>query len=203
MTEIKICGLRREEDIDYVNELLPEYAGFVFCRSKRKVDPLSAKNLIERLDPSIKRVGVFLDQGISEVKDIADFCGLDLLQFHGSESPEYCDGFSQIVWKAFSIINESSFENIANYNVRGFLLDSFTKAQGGSGKKFNWDLLEGREIPGKFILAGGIHSGNVEEAILRISPDILDVSSGVETDGKKDYYKIKELIGKVRLCQSI
>lgn len=203
MTEIKICGLRREEDIDYVNELLPEYAGFVFCKSKRKVDPPSAKKLIERLDPSIKRVGVFLDQEIFEVEEIAVLCNLDILQFHGSESPAYCDTFSREVWKAFSIKDENSFDIIESYNIRGFLLDSFTESKGGSGKKFNWDLLEGREIPGKFILAGGIHSGNVEEAILRISPDILDVSSGVETDGKKDYYKIKELIGKVRLCQSI
>ncbi|MGO4986934.1 MAG: phosphoribosylanthranilate isomerase [Gallicola sp.] len=198
-TKIKICGLQSAEDIEMVNELMPEYAGFVFCESRRKVSKEKAEELIKSLDSKIKKVGVFLDQDLEEVHNIAQDCSLDILQFHGSESQQYCNSFIQEIWKSFLVEDESSLEMLENYSTEGYLLDSFVKrVAGGSGKKFNWEILENKEIPRTFILAGGLNSENVQEGIRRTKPDIVDVSSGVETNGCKDYQKIKEFIRKVR-----
>lgn len=198
-TKIKICGLQSAEDIEMVNELMPEYAGFVFCESRRKVSKEKAEELIKSLDSKIKKVGVFLDQELEEVHNIAQDCSLDILQFHGSESQQYCNSFIQEIWKSFLVEDESSLEMLENYSTEGYLLDSFVKrVAGGSGKKFNWEILENKEIPRTFILAGGLNSENVQEGIRRTKPDIVDVSSGVETNGCKDYQKIKEFIRKVR-----
>lgn len=198
-TKIKICGLQSAEDIEMVNELMPEYAGFVFCESRRKVSKEKAEELIKSLDSKIKKVGVFLDQDLEEVHNIAQDCSLDILQFHGSESQQYCNSFIQEIWKSFLVEDESSLEMLENYSTEGYLLDSFVKrVAGGSGKKFNWEILENKEIPRTFIIAGGLNSENVQEGIRRTKPDIVDVSSGVETNGCKDYQKIKEFIRKVR-----
>lgn len=198
-TKIKICGLQGAEDIEMVNELMPEYAGFVFCESRRKVSKEKAEELIKSLDSKIKKVGVFLDQDLEEVHNIAQDCSLDILQFHGSESQQYCNSFIQEIWKSFLVEDESSLEMLENYSTEGYLLDSFVKrVAGGSGKKFNWEILENKEISRTFILAGGLNSENVQEGIRRTKPDIVDVSSGVETNGCKDYQKIKEFIRKVR-----
>lgn len=198
-TKIKICGLQSAEDIEMANELMPEYAGFVFCESRRKVSKEKAEELIKSLDSKIKKVGVFLDQDLEEVHNIAQDCSLDILQFHGSESQQYCNSFIQEIWKSFLVEDESSLEMLENYSTEGYLLDSFVKrVAGGSGKKFNWEILENKEIPRTFILAGGLNSENVQEGIRRTKPDIVDVSSGVETNGCKDYQKIKEFIRKVR-----
>lgn len=198
-TKIKICGLQSAEDIEMVNELMPEYAGFVFCESRRKVSKEKAEELIKSLDSKIKKVGVFLDQDLEEVHNIAQDCSLDILQFHGSESQQYCNSFIQEIWKSFLVEDESSLEMLENYSTEGYLLDSFVKrVAGGSGKKFNWEILENKEISRTFILAGGLNSENVQEGIRRTKPDIVDVSSGVETNGCKDYQKIKEFIRKVR-----
>ena len=136
---------------------------------------------------------------MEEVHNIAQDCSLDILQFHGSESQQYCNSFIQEIWKSFLVEDESSLEMLENYSTEGYLLDSFVKrVAGGSGKKFNWEILENKEIPRTFILAGGLNSENVQEGIRRTKPDIVDVSSGVETNGCKDYQKIKEFIRKVR-----
>lgn len=198
-TKIKICGLQRKEDIEYINKLKPEYIGLVFCKSRRKVSKEQAKELLKDLDPKIQKVGVFMNQKLEKVEEILDYCGLDILQFHGFENQAYCGSFRKEVWKSFSIEDENSIERLKEYNTDGYLLDSFVKGiPGGSGEAFQWDLLENKKIPNKFILAGGLHSGNVQEAIQRIQPDIVDISSGVETNGYKDYQKIKDFIRKVR-----
>ena len=198
-TKIKICGLQSAEDIEMVNELMPEYAGFVFCESRRKVSKEKAEELIKSLDSKIKKVGVFLDQDLEEVHNIAQDCSLDILQFHGSESQQYCNSFIQEIWKSFLVEDESSLEMLENYSTEGYLLDSFVKrVAGGSGKKFNWEILENKEIPRTFILAGGLNSENVQEGIRRTKPDIVDVSSGVETDGRKDSDKMMQFVEQVR-----
>ncbi|MEG6570828.1 phosphoribosylanthranilate isomerase [Thermoanaerobacterium thermosaccharolyticum] len=200
MALIKICGIRRTEDVEYLNILKPDYAGFVFADSKRKVDINTAHDLIENLDRDIKKVGVFVNEEISEVRYIADFLKLDVLQFHGDETQEYIDNFKDyFVWKAIRISEKKDISKIESYHVDGILLDSKIEGfYGGSGKSFDWNLIKDANMNCTFILAGGIDTNNVLMAINMLKPDIVDVSSGVEIDGFKNYDLIKEIIYKVR-----
>jgi phosphoribosylanthranilate isomerase len=200
MVKIKVCGLKRPEDIDYVNELKPEYIGFVFAKSKREVTLEQAKSLKEKLDKGIKTVGVFLNRDIEEVKTIAASVKLDVLQFHGDETQEYIDNFKNYeCWKAETVSDIEDLEKLKDYNVDAFLLDSCVKgARGGTGESFNWESFKGIGEKYKIILAGGLDAGNVREGIRIIKPFAVDVSSGVEVDGVKNFEKIKEFIEKVR-----
>jgi len=199
LTKIKICGLKREEDILYVNKLKPDYVGFVFAKSSRQVDKFRARKLINDLDRNIKRVGVFLNSPIDEVKEAAHYCGLDILQFHGDEQPGYCNSFEHEVWKVFRIIDTNSLEQLQKYNVAGYLLDTFVKGQyGGTGKPFNWDIISNISKSKFIILAGGLTPENVKEAINTTQSEAVDVSSGVEVNGYKDFEKMKKFIENVR-----
>ena len=199
MVAIKICGLRRGEDIAYANRLKPEYIGFVFAKSKRQIDPYVARRLIGGLDKSIKKVGVFLNHSIKEVKEIERLCNLDVLQFHGDEDPEYCNNFEREVWKAFFIRDEKSLELLEKYKVHKYLLDTWIKGEaGGTGQQFNWKLATKIGKTKYIVLAGGLFPGNIKKAIEIVKPTIVDASSGVETDGFKDFEKIKDFIEKVR-----
>lgn len=203
MTKIKICGLRRIEDIEMVNKNLPDYVGFIFAESKRKVDKEKVKELIDRLDKRVKTVGIFVDETREEVKKIAKYCRLDILQFHGEETAEYCDHFRDQyeIWKAFSVKDRGIEKRLLKYkkHIDLYLLDAYNKeVRGGSGKVFNWDLIEGMSKKYKIALAGGINSKNILEAVEKVNPYIIDLSSGVETDGFKDGEKIKEIIKKIR-----
>ena len=206
MTQIKICGLKRIEDVDYVNELLPDYIGFVFAKSRRQVDLKLAKTLSERLNPKIKKVGVFVNEDIDNVKAATNGASLDILQFHGDEDGKYLSNFKDfIVWKSKSI--DISLEKISNefiadlneYNIDAVVLDSSVRGKvGGTGKSFNWELAAEINLTSKLILAGGLSIDNVCEAINIVKPYAVDISSGVETNGVKDFNKIKKFIEKVR-----
>ena len=200
MVEIKVCGLKREEDIKYVNELKPDYIGFVFAKSSREITLGWGKNLVEKLDKNIKTVGIFVDKEISEVEKIASNLKLDVLQFHGKEDNEYMSYFKDYeVWKALGVNNKEDLKEINKYKADGILLDSKVLGRiGGTGKSFNWDIISNFKIDKKLILAGGLNSNNVKEGISKVNPNIVDVSSGVEIDGFKDFDKIKEFIKKVR-----
>ncbi|MBU5427983.1 phosphoribosylanthranilate isomerase [Tissierella pigra] len=199
MVEIKICGLRRYEDVDYVNKLKPEYIGFVFAKSKRQIDFYMARRLANSLNKDIKKVGIFLNHSIREVKEIEKLCNLDVLQFHGDESPSYCNCFENEVWKSFLIKDEKSLGLLEKYNVDKYLLDTWIEGEvGGTGKKFNWELAKEITKTKSIVLAGGLCSENIKNAIQIVRPTVVDVSSGVETDGYKDYGKIKDFIKKVR-----
>lgn len=202
MTLVKICGIRRSEDVEYLNNLKPDYAGFVFAESKRNVDVNTAYDLIKNLDRKIKKVGVFVNEEISKVRNVAAFLNLDVLQFHGDESQDYMDNFNDYtVWKAIRISEKSDISQLTNYHVDGILFDSKVKGfYGGSGRKFDWNLIKGAKaiLKCKFILAGGINVDNVLKAVEMVRPDVIDVSSGVEVDGFKDYELMKDLICKVR-----
>lgn len=203
MTKIKICGLRRVEDIEMVNENLPDYVGFIFAESKRKITKEVAKKLIERLDKRIKTVGVFVNESEKKVEEIAKYCGLDILQFHGEETTEYCDKFKEKykVWKAFSVKDNGIEKKLIEYkeHTELCLLDAYNKkVRGGSGEIFNWDLIHGISEKYKIALAGGITSENILEAEKQVKPYIIDLSSGVETDGFKDKEKIEKVIKKIR-----
>ncbi|NLZ49454.1 MAG: phosphoribosylanthranilate isomerase [Clostridiales bacterium] len=200
MIKVKICGLTRALDIEYVNEFKPDYAGFVFADSKRRVSADQALELAKNLSNDIKIVGVFVNEDINTVREIAEKVKLDILQFHGDEDINYINSFKDYeVWKAISIKSEEDLLNLNGYSDVRFLLDSKIEGlRGGSGKTFDWNILKDFDLQNKIILAGGLNCENILDALRIVKPYGVDVSSGVESEGVKDYKKIKEFIGKVR-----
>jgi phosphoribosylanthranilate isomerase len=200
LVKVKICGLRRKEDIEYANELKPDYVGFVFAKSKRQIEVEQALDLISLLDKEIKTVGVFVNEPVENALKIAQTLNLDVLQFHGDETQDYIDNFKNFtVWKAIRIKDKEDLEKTKEFKVNSFVFDTLTKNEyGGTGKTFNWKVLKGMELNVPIILAGGLNENNVEEAIKIVDPYAVDVSSGVETEGYKDFKKMKSFIEKVR-----
>lgn len=210
MFRVKICGLTRKEDIECVNQLLPDYIGIVFAKSSRRVTKNHAKKLIKNIDNRIKKVGIFVNENIDVLLETSICCDLEVLQLHGDETPQYIEelknkissvnGNKDIqIWKAFRIKDDSSLEQMRDYSVDAFVLDAYIEGEyGGAGKTFNWDLAVKAKEYGKIILAGGLNSENVNEGIRIVEPYVVDVSSGVETDGLKDKEKIKRFIEIVR-----
>lgn len=200
MVKVKICGLRRKEDIEYANELKPDYVGFVFAKSKRQVEVEQALYLIRLLDKEVKTVGVFVNEPVENALKIAQTLNLDVLQFHGDETQDYIDNFKNFtVWKAIRIKDKEDLEKTKEFKVNSFVFDTLTKNEyGGTGKTFNCEVLKGIELNVPIILAGGLNENNVEEAIKIVNPYAVDVSSGVETEGYKDFKKMKSFIEKVR-----
>ncbi|MBQ7223776.1 MAG: phosphoribosylanthranilate isomerase [Erysipelotrichaceae bacterium] len=190
MTQIKICGLFRDCDIDYVNEAGSDYAGFIisFPRSHRSIDPAEAARLRKKLNPEIKAVGVFVDQPRQYVQKAAREIGLDVIQLHGHEDDDYIEEIRSqtglVIWKAFKIREPQDLAAASASKADMVLLDNGY----GTGKQFDWSLLDGFDRP--FILAGGLREENIPEAIRMFDPRVLDVSSGVETDKLKDREKI-------------
>ena len=196
-TELKICGLKRLEDIIAVNRHGADYAGFVFFeKSKRYVDPYKANELISLLRADIKPVGVFMDEPLDNVVRIARITGVELVQLHGHESEEYVEYIKRTldrpVIKAYKASEDGALEKAANSNADYVMIDSGA----GSGKKFDWSIL--KDFKRDYFLAGGLDPESVGEAIRMLEPFAVDVSSGVETDGIKDEKKIAEFINAVR-----
>ena len=197
-TELKICGLKRLEDIVAVNRHGADYAGFVFFeKSKRYVDPYKANELISLLRTDIKPVGVFMDEPLDNVVRIARITGVEMVQLHGHESEEYVEYVKRTldrpVIKAYKASEEGALEKAANSAADYVMIDSGA----GTGKKFDWSIL--KDFKRDYFLAGGLDPESVGEAIRMLEPFAVDVSSGVETDGIKDEKKIAEFIKAVRL----
>lgn len=196
MTHVKICGIKREIDVEYINKYLPTYAGFVFAGTKRKLSPEIAANLCSLTDCRIKKVGVFVNEEFENLFNVASLCKLDIIQLHGDETPEYVQKVKSAgyeVWKAFRIQNSSIFEEIKNYNADKYLLDTYVNDEyGGSGVTFDWSIIKnGNDI----ILAGGLTGDNVKDAIAIAKPYCVDISSGVEDEfGYKNEQKIREFM---------
>ena len=196
---IKICGVTREKDIEAVNIYKPDYVGFVFAASRRRVTHEKASQLISKLDKGIKKVGIFVNHDRHCVEEIAGRCSLDVLQFHGNETSQYCVGFKQEVWKALGVDSKESLMKLDEFKVGGILVDSMNCGNsGGTGKTFEWEVVCGLSEKYKIILAGGLNTDNVIEAINKVRPYCVDVSSGVESDGAKDPAKIEKFIKTVR-----
>lgn len=200
MTNIKICGLFREQDIEYVNEALPDYIGFVFAQSRRNVTPAQAERLKVMLDKRIKAVGVFVNADISDVAALALSGVIDLVQLHGDEDAAYIEQLqsriSAPVIKALRARSAAQITHAQSLPCRFLLLDaSQGSGYGGSGKTFDWTLIPQLEKP--YFLAGGLNAQNIREA-LSLKPYCVDISSGAETDGIKDREKILQLVGIVR-----
>ena len=197
MMRVKFCGLSRVADIDAANELRPDYVGFVFWhRSRRYVAPETALGLREILRPDIVSVGVFVDECPEVIAEISGRGIIGIVQLHGHEDEEYISRVKTLVGiqviKAFRIHGVNDVEAAKNCGADFVLLDSGM----GTGKVFDWSLLQGITRP--YFLAGGLDAGNVKEAISRLSPYAVDVSSGIETDGVKDKVKMSEFIAALR-----
>ena len=201
MTKIKICGLSRLEDIESVNEFMPDYIGFVFAKSKRQVTKDKARELKEKVNPRIKVVGVFVDEDKEEIVKLCNKGVIDLVQLHGYEDQAYIMELRKQVKlpiiKAIAVKNHSKISDDMKLSCDYLLFDSFSEnKRGGTGQTFNWEKVSHIKRP--FFIAGGINIENVLQVISKTKPYAIDLSSGVETDGYKDRVKIQELIYKVR-----
>ena len=195
MVKIKICGLKRLEDIKIVNKYKPDFIGFVFADSKRKVTPDLARQMKQNLDDSIQSVGVFVDAAIDEILEIHEQGIIDMAQLHGSESEDYIEKLKKKSNNQLKIINAIEMDDekdlleydnsIADY----LLLDSGK----GSGKTFDWRLIR-KDLKKEFFLAGGLNYQNISRAINEFDPYAIDLSSSVETNGYKDELKIKKVM---------
>jgi phosphoribosylanthranilate isomerase len=195
---VKICGITSLKDGMAAVDAGAHALGFVFYEhSPRQVTCEIAQQITRALPPFVTRVGVFVNPSEDLVRRMIDACGIDALQFHGEEPPEFCEQFGMCTIKAFRIRDRGSIRQLDRYQTDAWLLDSYVPGQpGGTGAQFNWDLArEARELGRPIILAGGLTPENVGEAIRRAHPFAVDVSSGVETEpGRKDLKKIEEFI---------
>jgi phosphoribosylanthranilate isomerase len=195
---VKICGITSIEDALTAVHAGADALGFMFYeRSPRRIAMDMAAAIKNALPPFVVRVGVFADATENVVRGAA-LCGLNALQFHGNEPPDFLKKFSPITTiKAFRIQNAASLATLPAYNTSAWLLDSYTPAQlGGTGNTFNWDLaIQARKLGRPIILAGGLTPENVADAVRKVRPYAVDVSSGVESaPGKKDPAKVAAFI---------
>ncbi len=197
MIKVKICGITNKEDALYAVECGADALGFIFYeKSPRYIAPDNAKTIIAALPPFVTTVGVFVNKDFNDIRDMALLTGITVVQLHGDESPSYCNLVEGKLIKAIRVKNDRSIEGLKKYDVDAFLLDSFDKNSfGGSGLTFDWKLAEKAKQYGKIILAGGLTPDNVEEAVKKVLPYGVDVSSGVEKKpGIKNQNKVKEFI---------
>jgi phosphoribosylanthranilate isomerase len=204
--KIKICGITNKIDALNAAGLGIDMMGFVFYgKSKRFIAPLSAKDIINELPPDIIKVGVFVDEGAGKVRSIAEVAGLDTLQFHGNETPEFCAAFKGDfkVIKAFRLKDKEDLKKINGYDVDYYLLDTFkADVAGGTGEVFDWKILKDFELLKPVILSGGLNAANVARAIQEVVPYCVDVSSGVESaPGRKDERLMKKFVEEVRRAE--
>lgn len=198
MTKIKLCGLSRECDIEAANMLMPDYIGFVFAeKSRRYISPDRAAMLKALLNPAIKAVGVFVRETPEKVAGLLNSGVIDIAQLHGGEDEGYIARLRSLtarpIIKAFRIDSADDIEEARRSSADYVLLDS---GSGGTGSVFDWALISSVDRP--YFLAGGLSIDNVSEAITKLCPYALDVSSGIETDGFKDQHKMAAFIAAVR-----
>ena len=199
MTKIKICGLRRPEDIAYVNEAKPDFAGFIIDvpKSRRNVPQEKVRELTALLSPEILPVGVYVNPPMETILPLVTDGTLKAVQLHGQESQSYLEELKKQVAvpliRAFSIRSPEDLTEAEKSPADFVLLDN---GAGGTGETFDWSLLSSFDRP--FFLAGGLRLENITEAVSRFHPYALDLSSGVETDGYKDKEKIIAAVAAVR-----
>lgn len=191
MTKIKICGLSRPCDIEYVNQARPDWCGFIidFPKSHRNVTPAQARSLRQDLDPAITPVGVFVDQPAADVAELLNNGTVSVAQLHGHEDGAYIAALRAaapgcVIWKAFRVRSQADLSAANASPADLVILDNGY----GSGETFDWSLAGGVKRP--YLLAGGLTPDNIRSAVRQLRPYGLDLSSGVETDKKKDLTKI-------------
>lgn len=200
MVRVKVCGIRTWEEAKMAVDAGAHALGFVFAPSPRRINPETAREIIQRLPPFVARAGVFVNQPRYEVQEIGSFCHLQVLQFHGDEDPAYCRRWPgyQVV-KALRVGENFDLEAAGSYQVDAVLLDAYVAGKyGGTGESFNWDLAVAvRELVACLILAGGLNPDNIRPAIEKVRPYAVDVSSGVEERGAKSRTRIERFMGQI------
>lgn len=213
MQKIKLCGMMKPCDIEYANRVKPDFVGFIFANTRRKISAAQAKQFREALDAEIPAVGVFVNEDISVITSLVQNGCIDLIQLHGEEDADYIRRLREVcdvpVIKAVKVQTVEQIRQAAVLPVDYLLLDTYRKGVlGGTGEAFDWELLreakaaagdtaEGELFGKPYFLAGGLHAGNLREAAALGSYG-LDVSSGIETDGSKDFTKMVEVMELVR-----
>lgn len=213
MQKIKLCGMMKPCDIEYANRVKPDFVGFIFANTRRKISAAQAKQFREALDAEIPAVGVFVNEDISVITSLVQNGCIDLIQLHGEEDADYIRRLREVcdvpVIKAVKVQTVEQIRQAAALPVDYLLLDTYRKGVlGGTGGAFDWELLreakaaagdtaEGELFGKPYFLAGGLHAGNLREAAALGSYG-LDVSSGIETDGSKDFTKMVEVMELVR-----
>lgn len=200
MVKVKICGITNIDDAHAAVEAGADALGFVFyAKSPRHITPEGARAIVRHLPPFISSVGVFVDEKPYVIKKTVKAAGLDVVQLHGDEPPEYCAVHDMVI-KAIRVQALSDLEPLKKYSCSAYLLDSFSPdAPGGTGQVFNWDIAREARSFGRIILAGGLTPENVAEAIEHASPYGVDVSSGVEKQkGVKDHEKVRLFIQRAK-----
>ena len=194
--KVKICGITDYEMAAAAVQAGADALGFVFAESRRQITPLQAKEIIQLLPDRIEKIGVFVNSDPQKVEEISASCGLTMIQLHGDEDAACYEQIALPLIKAAGIGSAEDLEQAAGSGTPYLLADAPKgRYRGGNGETFDWRLLKtGLPAGCKLILAGGLHEGNVEEAIRSCLPYMVDVSSGVETDGKKDHKKIRQFI---------
>ena len=194
---IKICGLFRDCDIDYVNEAKPDFIGFVFAKSRRQVSGEWAEAMRSKLRSEITPVGVFVNESLANVARLLNNNIIEMAQLHGAENEHYIQELKSLtqkpIIKAVRVLSHDDIE-AAQHTVADFLL--LDNGTGGTGESFDWSLV--RQVTKPFFLAGGLKADNIEQAIVATSPYAVDLSSGVETGGLKDRAKILEIVRSMR-----
>lgn len=197
MTKIKFCGLSRPCDIEAANELKADYIGFVFApKSRRYVSPRQAAELKQLLCPNIKAVGVFVNDEPESIAELLNEGIIDVAQLHGDEGDDFIESLRRLtdkpIIKAFRIKTEADIASVEHSRADFVLLDSGA----GTGTIFDWKLI--KDIKRPYFLAGGLSADNAEDALALLKPFAVDVSSGIETDGKKDKTKMAAFAAAVR-----
>lgn len=197
-TIVKICGITNPADALAASEAGADAVGLMFYEpSPRNVSLSAAAEIARQLPPFIMKVGVFVNAPEETVLRAIGECGLNLLQFHGEETPEYCQLFPIMTVKAFRIRDAESLKALPDYKTDAWLLDAYVPdKQGGTGATFNWDLaIEAQKLGRPIFLAGGLTAENVGEAVRKVRPYAVDVSSGVEASpGRKDHQKVRAFV---------
>jgi len=200
MISIKICGLTNLDDARWAMEEGADYLGFVlYPKSPRCVTASGLSRIVASLPDTARRIGVFVNESPALVRKVAGDCGLTAVQLHGDEDDNDYRGFGLPVWRAVRLEDEAWVPEPARWRAERYVIDAFSSEYGGTGLTADWDKAEIFAARYRSMLAGGLHSGNVAEAIRRVSPLGVDVSSGVESaPGKKDHKKITAFIRTVR-----
>jgi phosphoribosylanthranilate isomerase len=202
VTQIKICGITNEQDALYAAGCGAAAMGFIFYPpSPRYIKPEDARKIVSVLPDELVKVGVFVNEKVAIIKRVMESCGLDMIQLHGDESPEFCREFPafQII-KAVELKNDNDLNHTYSYEVAAILVDSRNAGlYGGTGKKVNWDLAHRVKNKKPLILSGGLNEKNIAEAMRTVTPAALDINSGVESEaGKKDHAKLARIFDIIR-----
>ena len=193
---VKICGITNPEDALIASDLGADALGFVFAKgSPRTIMPEAAGNIICKLPPFIVPVGVFVDSPVEEILSIIEYTGIQCVQLHGNESPSELTNINVPIIKAFRVNEHFKVDTLAQFNVSAYLLDTYVRGiLGGTGKTFDWNIAVAAKAYGRIILAGGLNPENIRDAIRKVQPYSIDISSGVESvPGKKDKRKLQQL----------